>query len=96
MNAERLSALHTTLSKNSQLDAILGGGPAGAALESYLPTPDTGCASTREAGLGKACGGGVTNKALAEFPFLAEAVVERNWIKTCESSARPADGFPSS
>jgi geranylgeranyl diphosphate/geranylgeranyl-bacteriochlorophyllide a reductase len=32
----------------------------------------------------KPCGGGVTNKALAEYPFLAEAVVERNWINTCE------------
>jgi flavin-dependent dehydrogenase len=32
----------------------------------------------------KPCGGGVTNKALAEFPFLAETIVERNWIDTCE------------
>ena len=32
----------------------------------------------------KPCGGGVTNKALAEYPFLADAVVERNWINTCE------------
>ena len=26
----------------------------------------------------------MTNKALAEYPFLAEAVVERNWVNTCE------------
>ncbi len=32
----------------------------------------------------KPCGGGVTNKALAEYPFLREAVVERNWVNTCD------------
>ncbi|MBO0912624.1 MAG: NAD(P)/FAD-dependent oxidoreductase, partial [Acidobacteria bacterium] len=32
----------------------------------------------------KPCGGGLTGKALARWPFLGEAGVERNWIDRCE------------
>jgi flavin-dependent dehydrogenase len=32
----------------------------------------------------KPCGGGLTNKALEHYPFLAEAEVERNWVRGCE------------
>ncbi len=32
----------------------------------------------------KPCGGGLTYKALERYPFLAEAEVERNWVRGCE------------
>ncbi len=32
----------------------------------------------------KPCGGGITHKALIEWPFLRDAEVERNWIDECE------------
>lgn len=32
----------------------------------------------------KPCGGGLTHKALAQWPFLRDAAVERNWVDTCE------------
>jgi len=70
---------------NAPVIAVIEGGPAGA------------MAAARLAGVGrkaivideklaweKPCGGGVTRKALAEFPVLAEAEVERNWIRGCE------------
>jgi len=75
----------TSLSRSSNSIAILGGGPAGARAGELLA-----CAGQRvrifeeKLDWEKPCGGGVTNKALAEYPFLAKAVVERNWIHTCE------------
>ncbi len=82
---KRLSALHTTLSKTPNSIAILGGGPAGARAGELLAHAGHRVRIYEEKlDWEKPCGGGVTNKALAEFPFLAEAVVERNWIKTCE------------
>ncbi len=32
----------------------------------------------------KPCGGGITHKALAQWPFLGDARVERNWVDECE------------
>jgi len=40
----------------------------------------------------KPCGGGITHKAIASWPFLADANVERNWVRECElvsPSGRP-------
>ena len=65
--------------------AILGGGPAGARAGEVLAQAGHRVRIFEEKlEWEKPCGGGVTNKALAEYPFLAEAVVERNWIDTCE------------
>ena len=65
--------------------AILGGGPAGARAGEVLARAGHRVRIFEEKlDWEKPCGGGVTNKALAEYPFLAEAVVERNWVNTCE------------
>jgi len=65
--------------------AIIGGGPAGAFAAAELAR------AGREALLfdeklawEKPCGGGLTHKALARWPFLQEAEVDRNWIDHCE------------
>src|SRR5882672_5124404 len=82
---KRLSALHTTLSKTPNSIAIVGGGPAGARAGELLARAGHAVRIFEEKlDWEKPCGGGVTNKALAEYPFLADAVVERNWINTCE------------
>lgn len=65
--------------------AILGGGPAGARAGELLAR--AGCRVwifEERLEWEKPCGGGITHKALIEYPFLAEAVVERNWIDACE------------
>ena len=65
--------------------AILGGGPAGARAGEILAQAGHRVRIFEEKlEWEKPCGGGVTNKALAEYPFLAEAVVERNWIDRCD------------
>lgn len=65
--------------------AILGGGPAGARAGELLARAGHSIRIFEEKlEWEKPCGGGVTNKALTEYPFLTEAVVERNWIDTCE------------
>src|SRR5215475_4244642 len=65
--------------------AIVGGGPAGAFAAAELAR------SGREVVLfdeklawEKPCGGGLTDKAIARWPFLREAGVEGNWITACE------------
>jgi len=70
---------------DSKSIAIIGGGPAGARAGELLAGAGH-CVRIFEEKLDweKPCGGGVTHKALTEFPFLAEAVVERNWIDSCE------------
>ncbi len=65
--------------------AVVGAGPAGA------------LAAAKLAGRGhrtilldeklaweKPCGGGITHKAIAQYPFLRDAQVERNWVSQCE------------
>jgi flavin-dependent dehydrogenase len=32
----------------------------------------------------KPCGGGITQKALAQYPFLRDSQAERNWVEQCE------------
>jgi flavin-dependent dehydrogenase len=65
--------------------AIIGGGPAGSLAAANLAR------SGRKVFLfdeklawEKPCGGGITHKALVEWPFLRDAEVERNWIDQCE------------
>src|SRR5690349_7117549 len=65
--------------------AIIGGGPAGAFAAAEL------AAAGREVLLfdeklawEKPCGGGLTDKALARWPFLLNAQVECNWISDCD------------
>jgi flavin-dependent dehydrogenase len=65
--------------------AIVGGGPAGAFAASLL------AASARQVLLfdeklawEKPCGGGLTHRALEQYPFLGEAQAERNSVQHCE------------
>ena len=72
------------LTDTSKTIAILGGGPAGARAGELLARAGHRVRIFEEKlDWEKPCGGGVTDKALAEYPFLAEALVERNWIDTC-------------
>ncbi|HKW18990.1 MAG TPA: FAD-dependent oxidoreductase [Terriglobales bacterium] len=70
---------------HAQRIAIIGGGPAGAFAATELAR------SGREVHLfdekmawEKPCGGGLTDKALARWPFLREVEIERNLITDCE------------
>src|SRR5438874_4598937 len=73
--------------------AVVGGGPAGAFVAAQLAR------SGREVLLfdeklawEKPCGGGLTDKAIARWPFLREAAAERNWISYCELIAPSGRG----
>jgi len=70
---------------DSGLIAVVGGGPAGALTAASLAR--TGRRVTlfeEKLAWEKPCGGGLTYKALVEWPFLARAHVERNWVRDCE------------
>ena len=68
--------------------AIVGGGPAGAFLAAELAGAGRDVLLFDEKlAWEKPCGGGVTDKALRRWPFLAEAQIERNWISRCELTA---------
>jgi len=65
--------------------AIIGGGPAGAFAASELARAEREVLLFDEKLVWeKPCGGGLTHKALARWPFLREASVERNWITDCQ------------
>jgi flavin-dependent dehydrogenase len=65
--------------------AIVGGGPAGALAASLLAEADRKVVLFDEKlAWEKPCGGGVTYKALQQYPFLAEAQSELNPVRQCE------------
>ena len=65
--------------------AVIGGGPAGALLAEILARAGREVLLFDEKlAWEKPCGGGLTDKALARWPFLRDAKVERNWIRSCE------------
>ena len=64
---------------------MVGGGPAGAMAASLLSAAGhKTCLFEEKLAWEKPCGGGLTHKALARYPFLADAEVERNWVEGCE------------
>jgi len=64
--------------------AVVGGGPAGALAASRLADGGYDVLLFEEKlAWEKPCGGGITNKALLQFPFLAEAPAECNWVRQC-------------
>lgn len=64
---------------------VIGGGPAGAFAAAQLATGGYEVLLFDEKlAWEKPCGGGLTDKALARWPFLADAEVERKWITECE------------
>lgn len=65
--------------------AIIGGGPAGAMAAAELARAGRRVLVIDEKlAWEKPCGGGVTDKALRQYPFLADAVYARNWVSECE------------
>ena len=65
--------------------AIVGGGPAGAfAGERLARGKRTVILFDEKLAWGKPCGGGITHKALTQFPFLAEAESRHNPVAHCE------------
>ncbi len=65
--------------------AIIGGGPAGALAAAVLARAGREVLLFDEKlAWEKPCGGGLTDKALAQWPFLRNAQVERNWVSDCE------------
>jgi flavin-dependent dehydrogenase len=75
--------------------AIIGGGPAGAFAAAELARGRDHQVLLFDEKLAweKPCGGGLTPKAIERWPFLRDAIVERNWIHDCEliaSSGRRA------
>jgi flavin-dependent dehydrogenase len=65
--------------------AIVGGGPAGALAAAQLAGAGRQVLLFDEKlAWEKPCGGGLTDKALAQWPFLRDAKVERNWVSDCE------------
>ena len=65
--------------------AIIGGGPAGAFAGAELARAGRNVLLFDEKlAWEKPCGGGLTDKALARWPFLRDAQVERNWVRDCE------------
>jgi len=65
--------------------AIVGGGPAGAfAAEQVARAGHQVTLFDEKLTWEKPCGGGLTDKAIARWPFLREVDVERNWITDCE------------
>jgi flavin-dependent dehydrogenase len=65
--------------------AVVGGGPAGAMAAAQLAGAGRKVVLIDEKlAWEKPCGGGLTHKALERYSFLAEAEVERNWVRGCE------------
>ncbi len=69
----------------SERIAVVGGGPAGAFAAAELARFGRKVVLFDEKlAWEKPCGGGLTDKAIARWPFLREAQAERNWISQCE------------
>ena len=65
--------------------AIIGGGPAGAFAAAELARAGREVILFDEKlAWEKPCGGGLTPKAIARWPFLQDAAAERNWVTHCE------------
>jgi flavin-dependent dehydrogenase len=70
---------------SSKRIGIIGGGPAGALASAQLARAGREVLVFDEKlAWEKPCGGGLTDKALAQWPFLRDTHVERNWIGDCE------------
>lgn len=64
---------------------IVGGGPAGSLAASLLaPHLERVILFDEKLAWEKPCGGGVTHKALQQYPFLADVPAEREFIRHCE------------
>jgi geranylgeranyl diphosphate/geranylgeranyl-bacteriochlorophyllide a reductase len=67
------------------LIAVVGGGPAGALAADILARSGRKTVIFDEKlAWEKPCGGGITQKALTQYPFLHDATVQRNMVAACE------------
>lgn len=65
--------------------AIVGGGPAGSfAAADLASSAHSVVLFDEKLAWEKPCGGGLTDKAVARWPFLRDLPVQRNWITECE------------
>ena len=65
--------------------AIVGGGPAGAFAAALLAKDGRKVLVFEEKlAWEKPCGGGLTHKALKQYPFLSETEIEHNVLRRCE------------
>jgi flavin-dependent dehydrogenase len=68
-----------------ELIAVVGGGPAGALAADMLACSGRKVVLFDEKlAWEKPCGGGITQKALTQYPFLHDATVQHNLVATCE------------
>ena len=73
--------------------AIIGGGPAGACAAAALASAGREVVLFDEKlAWEKPCGGGLTDKALARWPFLRDAAAERKFVTDCELIAPSGAG----
>lgn len=69
----------------SGLIAVVGGGPAGSlAAEQLARAGRKVILFDERLAWEKPCGGGITQKALTQYPFLQDATIERNIVAACE------------
>jgi flavin-dependent dehydrogenase len=72
-------------SRDSNPIAIVGGGPAGALAAALLAQAGSRVILFDEKlAWEKPCGGGITHKALVNWPFLADAKIDHNSVSECE------------
>src|SRR5437879_410654 len=65
--------------------AVIGAGPAGSMAAAQLAQAGRHVLLFDEKQpWEKPCGGGITHKAIAHYPFLRHSQVERNWVSQCE------------
>lgn len=64
---------------------VIGGGPAGAMAAAGLAGGlHRVLLLDEKLAWEKPCGGGLTDKALRQYPFLSDSVYARNWVRECE------------
>jgi flavin-dependent dehydrogenase len=63
---------------------IIGGGPAGSLCASMLAKATRVLLLDEKLAWEKPCGGGITHKALVQYPFLRDAQVDRHFVQECE------------
>lgn len=77
-------SLRPTTDDRMQDIAIIGGGPAGSLCASLLAKARGILLLDEKLAWEKPCGGGITHKALVQYPFLKDAQVDRHFVQECE------------
>ncbi len=73
------------MAQRNSIIAVIGAGPAGSLAAARLARAGRRVLLLDEkSAWEKPCGGGITHKAVVQYPFLRDAQVERNWVSECE------------